>query len=100
MKTSRITIRLSDTEAEDLRRRAEQAEVSIADYIRQSSLRSVVVSAELLQKIKKEINRIGINCNQLTRYCHQEQGIDHQVIDALRKKILELNKIKLTISLL
>jgi hypothetical protein len=94
MKTSRITIRLSDDEADRIRGRAADAGISIADYIRQSSLRSNVVSAELLRETKKEINRIGANINQLVRYCHREQGIDYQVIDALRNKILELDKVK------
>lgn len=71
-KGTRINIRLSAAERDDLRRRAELAGVTVSEYVRRRALgdsdRAVVyVDESELKKLFVQLRRVGSNLNQCAR---------------------------------
>jgi hypothetical protein len=79
-----LKIRLSRPEKEELARRA--GPMSLAAFLRSCALdRTPVLPPEINQKAISELNKIGVNLNQLTRRMNSESDqirlnlIKHQV---------------------
>ena len=74
-RTIRFTVRVNDQEAKWLREAAWREKRSIADFIRNRAIsgdlpRIPVEVADLMQQLNYEVNRIGVNINQLVRSYH------------------------------
>ena len=69
-----VRFRLTDAEYERVRPNAEAAGVSVPVYMRRAALRSRVVVREAPKshdvRLVAELNRIGVNLNQLVRGFH------------------------------
>ena len=62
-RTRTIGVRVTEVEAEELRERAQAARLSMGAYLRRRALgQRVRIAAEL-----RELNRIGVNLNQMAR---------------------------------
>ena len=62
-RTRTIGVRVTEAEAEELRARAQAARLSMGAYLRRRALgQRVRIAAEL-----RELNRIGVNLNQMAR---------------------------------
>lgn len=71
-RTIRFTVRVNDQEAKWLREAAWREKRSIADFIRNRAIsrdlpRIPVEVSELMKQLNYEVNRIGVNINQLVR---------------------------------
>ena len=74
-RTIRFTVRVNDQEAKWLREAAWREKRSIADFIRNRAIsgdlpRIPVEVSELMKQLNYEVNRIGVNINQLVRSYH------------------------------
>ena len=74
-RTIRFTVRVNDQEAKWLREAAWREKRSIADFIRNRAIsgdlpRLPVEVSELMKQLNYEVNRIGVNINQLVRSYH------------------------------
>lgn len=74
-RTIRFTVRVNDQEAKWLREAAWREKRSIADFIRNRAIsgdlpRIPVEVSELMKQLNYEVNRIGMNINQLVRSYH------------------------------
>ena len=74
-RTIRFTVRVNDQEAKWLREAAWREKRSIADFIRNWAIsgdlpRIPVEVSELMKQLNYEVNRIGVNINQLVRSYH------------------------------
>ena len=74
-RTIRFTVRVNDQEAKWLREAAWREKRSVADFIRNRAIsgdlpRIPVEVAELMKQLNYEVNRIGVNINQLVRSYH------------------------------
>lgn len=74
-RTIRFTVRVNDQEAKWLREAAWREKRSIADFIRNRVIsgnlpRIPVEVSELMKQLNYEVNRIGVNINQLVRSYH------------------------------
>lgn len=74
-RTIRFTVRVNDQEAKWLREAAWREKRSIADFIRNRAIsgdlpRIPIEVSELMKQLNYEVNRIGVNINQLVRSYH------------------------------
>ena len=69
-RTRTIGVRVTEAEAEELRERAQAARLSVGSYLRRRALGQRVRSAverRLGASELRELNRIGVNLNQMAR---------------------------------
>lgn len=89
------TIRFRATKefVELLNHKMEKAKVaSYSDYLRESVKSSIINErCENIDKIRYEINKIGINLNQLTKYVHKNGEFDHLAYNEIEKISLNLS---------
>ena len=71
----RVTIRLTDTEFSIIENAAEQAEMSISEYMRTQTMQGqvnarfeIVADVAEIKKLIGEFGKIGSNLNQIARY--------------------------------
>lgn len=74
-RTIRFTIRLNEKEAKWLKEAAWREKRSVAEFIRSRAIsgelpRIPVEVSELMKQLTYEVNRIGVNINQLVRSYH------------------------------
>ena len=61
-----LTIRLTKTEKEMIRKKAKKAQLSVTDFFFSISLRTEIHVAENIKPLLIELKRIGNNINQIT----------------------------------
>ena len=89
-KRHRITIRLTDEELQKIREKAKENSTSISDLFRQSVLgksamrRKQKIDCEAVKMLVYEINKIGVNLNQIAKKINTSRDIDIQVLEHLR----------------
>ena len=73
-RTRQINARFTEAEAEALAASADAARLTVPEYLRRRGLRRrtpVIAAPELPPEIRFELNKIGVNLNQLVRLAHQ-----------------------------
>ena len=70
-RNNRLTFRLTDYELSVILSRAKKANMTVSDYLRHTSTNKKINVIDGLSGFTKELRRIGINLNQLTRLCNQ-----------------------------
>ena len=100
-KTHQVTVRLDDTEYEMICDAAEDAGVSISEYLRQQGVfgkieRSYYITADIpkLDEIARQLSAIGNNLNQLTLYFHMGGLKSQAMTDELTRCINEVMKMR------
>ena len=96
--TVRKTIRFSPEEVEKLERIAEGKGITLSELIRRSvlgyeipermSIERLARKSEIFRRYLREINKIGVNINQIARYCNQHREVDVLVLE----KVLSMEK--------
>jgi hypothetical protein len=66
-----IKIRVSEAEQNLIKERVSKSNVSQNEYIIKAVLNKKIIVVEGLPELTKEIKRIGINLNQLTKLAHE-----------------------------
>ena len=66
MKNKKMSIRISDTELEKIHRKAEQAKLSLTDYVTRCCLGKQIIVVDGLDEVICQQKAIGRNLNQLT----------------------------------
>ena len=80
----KVETRLTEAEYFQLRRTARAAGFSVAAFIRRRCLedkRMVIMDGEAVRELYREINHIGNNLNQLTRYANTDKRITAEMLD-------------------
>ena len=74
----RVTIRLTDTEFSIIENTAEQADMTISEYMRKQIMEGqvntkfeIVADVKEIKKLIGELGKIGSNLNQIARYFNQ-----------------------------
>ncbi|WP_103028285.1 plasmid mobilization protein [Salinibacter altiplanensis] len=87
-------LRLSPNEKEELEARADRAGLSLSEYLRRKAL-GKPVKTKVDGKALKELNRIGVNLNQLARAANRGDiligGQVREAIEELRSLIEEID---------
>ena len=87
-------LRLSPKEKDELERRANEANVSINELLRRSTLGGEPLQSDVEKGAIRELSAIGNNLNQLTKAVHEGKlgGVEglEETLKAIREKISEL----------
>lgn len=70
MKNKKMSIRINDTELERIHRKAEQAKLSLTDYVTSCCLGKQIIVVDGLNEVIQQQKAIGRNLNQLTMLCN------------------------------
>ena len=97
----RITIRLTDTEFSIIENAAEQAEMSISEYMRTQTMEGqvnarfeIVADVAEIKKLIGEFGKIGSNLNQIARYFNQGGIISTEIKNEIRKSLRDIYEMK------
>lgn len=97
----RVTIRLTDTEFSIIENAAEQAEMSISEYMRTQTMEGqvnarfeIVADVAEIKKLIGEFGKIGSNLNQIARYFNQGGIISTEMKDEIRKSLRDIYEMK------
>ena len=97
----RVTIRLTDTEFSIIENAAEQAEMSISEYMRTQTMQGqvnarfeIVADVAEIQKLIGEFGKIGSNLNQIARYFNQGGIISTEMKNEIRKSLRDIYEMK------
>ena len=93
----RVTIRLTDTEFSIIENAAEQAEMSISEYMRTQTMEGqvnarfeIVADVAEIKKLIGEFGKIGSNLNQIARYFNQGGIISTEMKNEIRKSLRDI----------
>jgi len=97
-KTVRKTVRFSPEEAEKLELIAKSKGITVSELIRASVFKLNIPNRitpeklakrdKLFRKFLYETNKIGVNINQIARYCNKYREVDALVLE----KLIEIEK--------
>ena len=97
----RVTIRLTDTEFSIIENAAEQAEMSISEYMRTQTMQGqvnarfeIVADVAEIKKLIGEFGKIGSNLNQIARYFNQGGVISTEMKNEIRKSLRDIYEMK------
>lgn len=88
----RVPVRLNEEEKIFLAKAAEEAGKSQAEYMRfliRKKRHPRVIDQEVVN-LARELHKIGVNLNQLTKFVHQHNAIDSENFNALVANLDEL----------
>ena len=103
----KITVRFTPEEVEKINQAAETKGLTVSELIRRSVLglpvpkrmssKRLAKKNEVFREYLSELNRIGVNINQIARYCNRYREVDVLVLESLiniERKLSEmLNKL-------
>ena len=97
----RVTIRLTDIEFSIIENAAEQAEMSISEYMRTQTMEGnvtarfeIVANVDQIKKLIGEFGKIGSNLNQIARYFNQGGIISSEMRNEIRKSLRDIYEMK------
>ena len=97
----RVTIRLTDIEFSIIENAAEQAEMSISEYMRTQTMEGnvtarfeIVADVDEIKKLIGEFGKIGSNLNQIARYCNQGGILSSEMRNEIRKSLRDIYEMK------
>ena len=70
MKNKKLSIRIREEDLAAIHRKAEQAKLSLTDYVTRACLGKKIVVIDGLNELLREQKAIGRNLNQLTLLCN------------------------------
>ncbi len=95
-RTIKAEARLTEAEYFQLRRTARAAGFSVAAFIRRRCLteeRMVILDGKAVRELYREINHIGNNLNQLTRYANTDKRITAEMLERVEAWMMEIKEL-------
>lgn len=71
VKNKKYSFRVTDDEYEKIEKKINQSKLSITKYLTKAALNQKIVVIDDLKELVLEVNRIGVNLNQLTKLANQ-----------------------------
>ena len=94
-KLSRVEVRMTPEEKENLKRKAEEAHMTVSKYIIHLSQTRRVILKDDIAKLTVEISRIGRNINQIAYIGNYQKFVNRtqlKVVSELLKQIEDLQR--------
>jgi uncharacterized protein (DUF1778 family) len=86
-----IKFRVSEEEAEQLRKKVEQSGKSMQEYLLSCALNKPITNTDGIKELLPELKRQGANLNQLTKKLNERGFIDYkQELPQLEKELKEI----------
>lgn len=92
------TLRVSPTDETKLKRRVAESGKTMQEFLLDLALNGKVSTYDYseLMELRKEVNAIGRNVNQIVRYIHETGTVEPEAFEMLRQEIKEMNKAIMT----
>lgn len=89
------SIRVNPNEMSFIDEQAAKASLSVSEYVRLSATRRKIASRQtpLEDKMLLELNRAGVNLNQIAKGVNRGHGLPHDMDEAMRELRLVLAKV-------
>lgn len=87
---------LNDNEEAYIKRKMEKAGVTtFSNYARKMMMLGTIVKIDLseLMSLKQEINRIGVNINQIAKYVNSSEEVTKEEMAELKSALSEINQL-------
>ena len=93
-KNKRVTIRLTDVEHKNFTKQADELAISLSAFIR-FKLNNInkIKTSKCDKNLVYEINRIGLNLNQIAKYTNSKKVLDKIILEQLIQIEKQLNNI-------
>ena len=93
-KNKRVTIRLTDVEHKNFTKQANELGINLSEFIR-LKLNNInkIKTSKCDKNLVYEINRIGLNLNQIAKYTNSKKVLDKLVMEELIQIEKQLNKV-------
>ena len=93
-KNKRVTIRLTDVEHKNFTKQADELAISLSEFIR-LKLNNInkIKTSKCDKNLVYEINRIGLNLNQIAKYTNSKKVLDKLVMEELIQIEKQLNDV-------
>ena len=91
-KNKRVTIRLTDVEHKNFTKQANELGINLSEFIR-LKLNNInkIKTSKCDKNLVYEINRIGLNLNQIAKYTNSKKVLDKLVMEELIQIEKQLN---------
>lgn len=86
----KITIRVTQDEAEKINKKAMESYLTQNEYIKRSALNKDIIVVEGLKDLTLEIKRIGININQISKKLNQDNNLTDKEKEILLNEVKKL----------
>ena len=93
-KNKRVTIRLTDVEHKNFTKQADELAISLSAFIR-FKLNNInkIKTSKCDKNLIYEINKIGLNLNQIAKYTNSKKVLDKIILEQLIQIEKQLNNI-------
>ena len=97
-KNKRVTIRLTQDEYKNFTKQADELAISLSEFIRLklNNINKIKIQKnknECNKRMLYEINRIGLNLNQIAKYTNSKKVLDKIILEQLIQIEKQLNNV-------
>ena len=89
-RTHSIFIRVSPTEKKEIEEKAKLANQSVANYLITLSQNQRIVVAKKMPQLITEINKIGVNINQITAVANTTKYVSKEMLMKVREELTKV----------
>ena len=86
-KSEEIHLRMTPTEKKEIEEKAKLADKSVANYLLSLSKNQRIVVAKKLPTLIYEINKIGVNVNQITAVANSQKYVSKEMLMKVREEL-------------
>ena len=86
-KSEEIHLRMTPTEKKEIEEKAKLADKSVANYLISLSRNQRIVVAKKLPTLIYEINKIGVNVNQITAVANSQKYVSKEMLMKVREEL-------------
>jgi SMC interacting uncharacterized protein involved in chromosome segregation len=91
-KLSRVEVRMTPEEKENLKRKATEAHMTVSKYIIHLSQTKRVILKDDIAKLTVEISRIGNNINQIAKVANETKNVTPYQLKLVQDEMKEVSK--------
>ena len=89
-KIQRITVRFTTAEYVSLCNKAQSAELTLSQYIREAVCKNEIIYIDGIRELAEQVMRIGVNINQIAYNVNSTSRISKKAISNIQKDVNEI----------
>ncbi len=89
-KDKRVTLRLTQSEKEELESRAAEARMNMSQYLLALSEQKKIIVADGLPELCRQIIKIGTNVNQITMIANRNKTVSEKQLDLVNQNLIQI----------
>lgn len=89
-KDKRVTLRLTQSEKEELESRAAEARMNMSQYLLALSEQKKIIVADGLPELCRQIIKIGTNVNQIAMVANRNKTVSEKQLDLVNQNLIQI----------